>query len=114
MSRGGRSQDDYVADFAAECIRMVLSWLSSTQPGELVRFAIDRDDGGDRLEMRFTLDANPGAEFLYRQGVFAAGHEAQMSATSAVSLVLGALVERTAVPRHATEGLIDISWGASA
>jgi hypothetical protein len=100
--------DDYIRVFAAQALDMLLGVLSTVRPGRLREFTIRRDDAGDSFGCSFELDARPGVEFVYYQGIRDNGPEPLMSPESAVSIVFGAIVERTAMGRPAVDGRVDL------
>lgn len=100
--------DEYTHVFAAEALATVLGLLQDVRPGRLLTFTIGRDEVCDRLECTFELDARPGVEFSYRQGIRLAGQEPDLSATTAAAIFMAVFLERTATLPQAVDGRVDL------
>jgi hypothetical protein len=103
--------DAYTHTFATQALETLLSVLATVRPGRLRTFTVVRDDVADRVECTFELDARPGVEFSYVQGIQLVGQEPELAAGTAAGLFFGAIVERTAMNRPAVDGRVDLVRG---
>jgi len=88
-------RDQYLHEFAADALQIILRILQDMRPGALIEFSVLRSEAGDWVSIRFTLDARPGVEFTYRHPALSAGTEPQLSASSASGILMSSLIERT-------------------
>jgi hypothetical protein len=75
---------------------------------DLLTFTIGRDDICDRLELAVELDAHPGVEFSYRQGIRLVGEQPDLSANTAAAIFMASFLERTVAPPPAVDGRVDL------
>jgi hypothetical protein len=100
--------DSYTLAFAAQALETLLNILDNARPGRLLTFTIGRDDVCDRLECTVELDAYPGVEFDYRQGIRLVGQEPDLSANTAAAIFMASFLERTVAPPPAVDGRVDL------
>ena len=100
--------DRYTQEFAAQALESMLNILDDARPGRLLTFTIGRDEICDRLECTVELDARPGVELSYRQGIRLAGQAPDLSATTAAAIFMAAFLERTARDAPAVDGRVDL------
>jgi hypothetical protein len=100
--------DAYTHRFAEQALETLLGVLESVRPGRLLTFTIGRDEIADRVECTFELDARPGVEFRYYQGIQLRGAEPGLSADTAAGIFFAGILERTAMNPPAVDGRVDL------